>query len=43
MPDTGREADDRGSFKKIPATFDRLVEEMGVFEAIKTMVGLLFT
>ncbi|EKG20117.1 hypothetical protein MPH_02562 [Macrophomina phaseolina MS6] len=43
LPGVWREADDRGSFKKIPATFDRLVEEMGVFEAIKTMVGLLFT
>lgn len=39
----GREADDRSSLKKIPATFDKLVEEMGVFEAMGIMVGLLFS
>ncbi|OJD39776.1 uncharacterized protein BKCO1_2000113 [Diplodia corticola] len=42
LPGVWREADDRGSLRKIPATFDKLVGEMGVFEATKTMVGLLF-
>ncbi|OMP81865.1 hypothetical protein BK809_0006174 [Diplodia seriata] len=42
LPGIWREADDRGSLRKIPTTFDKLVVEMGVFEATKTMVGLLF-
>ncbi|KAB2577032.1 uncharacterized protein LTHEOB_391 [Lasiodiplodia theobromae] len=42
LPGVWHEADDRGSFRKISATFDQLALEMGVFEATKTMVGLLF-
>ncbi|KAL1636471.1 hypothetical protein SLS56_001054 [Neofusicoccum ribis] len=42
LPSVWREADDRGSLMKIPAAFDRLVAEMGVFESIKAMVGLLY-
>lgn len=38
----GSEADERNAFKKIPAAFDALVRERGVFEATKVMVALLF-
>jgi hypothetical protein len=38
----GSEADDTASLKKIPQTFDSLVEGRGVFEATRIMVGLLF-
>ncbi|KAF2458055.1 hypothetical protein BDY21DRAFT_379092 [Lineolata rhizophorae] len=43
LPRTWSEADDRGAFKRVPAAFERLVEDRGVFEAIKVLIGLLFT
>ena len=39
----GHEADDRRSLKKIPETFQSLVKSRGVFEAVRVMVGLLFS
>jgi hypothetical protein len=40
--DAGQEADDANSLKKVPATFDMLVRERGVFDAVGIMTGLLF-
>ncbi|KAF2429208.1 hypothetical protein EJ08DRAFT_680164 [Tothia fuscella] len=36
------EADEQGFLKKIPATFDMLVQERGVLSAIRIIAGLLF-
>lgn len=40
--DTGSEADTSASLKKIPETFNALLESRGVFEAVRIMVKLLF-
>ena len=42
FPAAWRDADERKSLYKVPATFDSLVRERGVFEAIRVVVGLLF-
>lgn len=39
----GSEADGNASLKKIPQTFDSLVQSKGVFEATRIMVALLFS
>lgn len=39
----GREADSNDSLKKIPETFNSILQSKGVFAATKTMVGLLFS
>jgi hypothetical protein len=41
--ETGREADNHDSFKKIPETFTSLLRSKGAFAATKTMVALLFS
>ncbi|OCL08743.1 hypothetical protein AOQ84DRAFT_354346 [Glonium stellatum] len=43
FPGVWHEADGRNSLKKVPATFNVLVKDRGVFEATKAMVGLLFS
>ncbi|KAJ9649600.1 hypothetical protein H2199_000378 [Coniosporium tulheliwenetii] len=43
FPPAWHEADERRSLHKVPATFERLVRERGVFEAVRVVVGLLFT
>lgn len=42
FPAAWHEADERRSLHKVPATFERLVRERGVFEAVRVVVGLLF-
>ncbi|KAF2799585.1 hypothetical protein K505DRAFT_370894 [Melanomma pulvis-pyrius CBS 109.77] len=42
LPRVWSEADDNNSFKKIPETFNALLERKSVFEATKIMVALLF-
>jgi hypothetical protein len=42
VPRVWSEADDRNAFRKVPAAFDALVRERGVFEATGVMVALLF-
>ncbi|KAF2500461.1 hypothetical protein BU16DRAFT_523234 [Lophium mytilinum] len=42
FPRVWHDADARNSLKKVPATFDNLVRDRGVYESIKAMVGLLF-
>ncbi|KAF2199845.1 hypothetical protein GQ43DRAFT_442099 [Delitschia confertaspora ATCC 74209] len=42
VPRVWTEADERNALKRIPETFNTLVNERGVFEATKVMVALLF-
>ncbi|KAF2191149.1 hypothetical protein K469DRAFT_622585 [Zopfia rhizophila CBS 207.26] len=42
VPKVYSETNESESLKKIPATFNALVNKMGVYEATKAMVGLLF-
>jgi hypothetical protein len=42
MSGIGSEADENENLKKIPDTFNSLLERQGVFEATRTMVALLF-
>lgn len=39
---TGYEADTDRALRKIPATFDALVREGGVTQAVRVVAGLLF-
>ncbi|KAF1987313.1 hypothetical protein K402DRAFT_453780 [Aulographum hederae CBS 113979] len=42
VPNTWNGVDDRNSLKRIPATFEKLVKQKGVFGAVTVMTGLLF-
>ncbi|KAF2837692.1 hypothetical protein M501DRAFT_985925 [Patellaria atrata CBS 101060] len=43
FPAVWHEADDRKDLSKVPATFDLLVQERGIYLAIKALVELLFS
>jgi hypothetical protein len=38
----GKDADDRGSLRKVGEVFTALVKDRGVFEAVRCVVGLVF-
>jgi hypothetical protein len=42
MYDIGHDVDARNSLKMVPATFDALVRDRGIYESVRAMVGLLF-
>jgi len=42
FPEVWYEVDERRGLGKVPAVFDRLVRERGVFEAVRIMSGVIF-
>jgi len=42
FPEVWYEVDERRGLGKVPAVFDRLVRERGVFEAVEIMSGVVF-